>query len=374
MSAVRLICLAVMLTSWISHLVGRPLRSDEEVMFFPTTARFASDDMVEITVEAWVYENERRPGVTTVFRRYMRLDPATLNAAEDAEFRRRVRLFLTDSEGGKLVPVHITTLLEAEPRSLALPVTPPSGRTSARWLIPVPRDPSAPWIHFEARGPTKAFRGRALLVPDEGLSVVSDIDDTIKHTHVLDRREMLLNTFARPLQAVPGMAELYQRTESSADEPVRFHYVSGGPHQLWPMIDAFLREHRFPEGSVHMRSINWRVEVFGDSPGTLGHKLTTIAALMRDFPRRQFVLVGDSGERDPEVYGQLAREFPEQVVSVLIRDITGEPREAPRYVEAFRAVPPELWTLFLDPAAVELRPARTELMFPTYPSTPAPGA
>lgn len=343
-------------------------------MFFPTTARFASDATVEISVEAWVYENERRPGVTTVFRRYLRLDPETLSAAEDAEFRRRVRLFLTDSEGGKIVPVHITTLLADDPRSLALPVTPPSGRTSARWLIPAPRDPSAPWIHFEARGPARAFRGRALLVPDEGVSIVSDIDDTIKHTHVLDRREMLLNTFARPLHAVPGMAELYRRAESTAGGSVRFHYVSGGPHQLWPMIDGFLREQQFPEGSVHMRSINWRAEVFGDSPGTLGHKLTTIAALMRDFPRRQFVLVGDSGERDPEVYGQLAREFPDQVASILIRDVTGEPPEAPRYAEAFRAVAPGLWSLFTDPAAVELLPAGADLTPPMDLPTPVPDA
>ena len=325
-------------------------------MFFPATARHFAPDTVEIGVEAWVYESERRPGVTTAFRHYLRLDPDTLSPAEYEEFRRRVRLFLTDSEGGKLVPLAITTPLKEEPRSLALPVTPPSGRTSARFSIPAPEDPSAVWILFETRGGGKNFRGRALITPDEGVSIISDIDDTIRHTHVLDRREMLLNTFARPLAAVPGMAELYSRTQAADEASVRFHYVSGGPHQLWPMIEQFLQEHGFPPGSAHMRSIDWRAEVFGESAGSVGHKLAVIGMLMRDFPKRRFILVGDSGERDPEIYGQIARDFPGQIASIHIRNVTNERPEDPRYAEAFRGIAPEQWSLFSDPAALTFIP------------------
>lgn len=342
-------------------------------MFLPSTARFLAADEVELGVEAWVYEKERRPGVTTVFRHYLRLDPASLSASEYNEFRRRVRLFLNDSEAGKIVPIVIATPLAGESRSLALPVTPPSGRTSARLTIPPPVDPTVPWIHFETRAPDRVYRGRAQLVPDEGLSVISDIDDTIKQTHVIDRREMLLNTFTRPLLPVAGMAELYEQIEDAAGPSTRFHYVSGSPHQLWPMIEGFLHDHRFPEGSVHMRSINWRVEVFGESTGTLGHKLTTIGGLVRDFPGRRFILVGDSGERDPEIYGQIAREFPDQVVGIYLRDVTGDARDGSRYAEAFRAVPPELWTLFTDPASIELPAALGEVTTRPTSTTPGPG-
>ena len=373
MPLTRTLFLAGMLTSWISHLFGRPLSADEEVMFFATTARRISEATVEARVDAWVYETERVPGVTTAFRHYLKLDPEQLGADEYAEFRRRVRLFLTDSEGGKLVAITVTTPLVAEPTSLGLPTTPRNGMTSACLIMPAPRDPQARWIEFETSSPKKNFRGRALLVPDEGLSVISDIDDTIKHTHVLDRREMLLNTFARPLQPVPGMAELYRRTAEAAGVSARFHYVSGGPHQLWPMLDAFLREHEFPEGSVHPRMIDWRREVFGEGSSTLGHKLAVIGDLMRDFPRRRFVLVGDSGEKDPEVYGQVAREFTAQVAAIHIRDVTGEPREAARYAEAFREVPPERWSLFTDPAAVVLTGAPEAVSPPPGPTTPAPG-
>jgi phosphatidate phosphatase APP1 len=362
-----IVAVCMLITSWISHLFGQPLSGDEAVMFFATTARRVSDVTIEISVEAWVYETERRPGVTTAFRHYLKLDPDTLGEAEYAEFRRRVRLFLTDSEGGKRVPITITTPLVDEPMSLGLPTTPANGYTASCLLVPAPREPDTRWIEFETRGPEKTFRGRALLVPDEGLSVISDIDDTIKHTHVLDRREMLLNTFARPLQSVPGMAELYARAEAAAGGSTRFHYVSGGPHQLWPMLDTFLSEHGFPEGSVHLRMIDWRKEVFGEGSSTFEHKLATIAGLMRDFPRRRYVLVGDSGEKDPEVYGEIARQFPTQVTAIHIRDVTGEPREASRYAEAFRDVPAERWSLFTDPAAVVL------VTPPPEPTKPPPG-
>jgi phosphatidate phosphatase APP1 len=294
--------------------------------------------------------------VTTAFRHYLKLDPDTLGEAEYAEFRRRVRLFLTDSEGGKRVPITITTPLVDEPMSLGLPTTPANGLTASCLLVPAPQEPDTRWVEFETRGPERTFRGRALLVPDDGLSVISDIDDTIKHTQVLDRREMLLNTFARPLRPVAGMAELYARTEAAAGGSTRFHYVSSSPHQLWPMLDTFLRDHGFPGGSVHLRMIDWRKEVFGEGSSSYEHKLTTISALMREFARRRYALVGDSGEKDPEIYGEIARQFPTQVASIHIRDITGEPRDAPRYAEAFREVPAERWSLFSDPAEVALAP------------------
>ena len=112
-----------MLTSWITHLLALPLRPDEAVMFFPGTARAISGTSVEISVEVWVYENERRPGVTTAFRHYLRLDPESLSADEYAEFRRRVRLFLTDSERGKTVPLVVTTPLVDKSLSFGLPTT-----------------------------------------------------------------------------------------------------------------------------------------------------------------------------------------------------------------------------------------------------------
>jgi phosphatidate phosphatase APP1 len=64
------------------------------------------------------------------------------------------------------------------------------------------------------------------------------------------------------------------------------------------------------------------------------------------------MLVGDSGEHDPEIYGELARKHPEQVVRVLIRDVTGEAADADRYRTAFQGVARKKWAVFKRPAEV----------------------
>jgi phosphatidate phosphatase APP1 len=193
-----------------------------------------------------------------------------------------------------------------------------------------------------------AFMGSVLALPGQGLSVVSDIDDTIKHTQVRNRREMLLNTFARQFTAVPGMAEWMQQC-SSAEASTSFHYVSGGPEQLYPVIAQFLQEQAFPQGTVHLRTVDLSREVFASGTGTRAHKLRVIGQLLDDFPQRRFVLVGDSGEQDPETYAEIARGHRERIVAVLIRNVTDEGAESPRYAAAMRDLPPKLWIVFDEP-------------------------
>lgn len=52
--------------------------------------------------------------------------------------------------------------------------------------------------------------GSAQLIEPYGISVISDIDDTIKETRVLSgARAVLLSTFFNPSRAIEGMAETY---------------------------------------------------------------------------------------------------------------------------------------------------------------------
>jgi phosphatidate phosphatase APP1 len=75
-----------------------------------------------------------------------------------------------------------------------------------------------------------------------------------------------------------------------------------------------------------------------------------IKALLTAFPAREFVLIGDSGEIDPEIYGAVARDHPDQVRAILIRNVTGEPAADPRFQAAFADLPTEKWHLFEDAA------------------------
>jgi phosphatidate phosphatase APP1 len=195
--------------------------------------------------------------------------------------------------------------------------------------------------------------GRALWVPERGLSLVSDIDDTIKDSNVLVRRELLLNTFVRPFVAVNGMAARY-RQFAQAHPDLRVHYVSGSPHQLYPALADFLDNAQFPAGSLHLRDVRLRQELTGGSGSTKAHKIETIRRLIADFPLRRFVLIGDSGEHDPEIYAAIAREHPQQVLAIWIRDVTGQAREHPRYAAAFAGIDAARWRIFDDPARIVL--------------------
>ena len=84
------------------------------------------------------------------------------------------------------------------------------------------------------------------------------------------------------------------------------------------------------------------------------YKPGVIDPLMKRFPNRRFVFVGDSGERDPEIYGALAREHPQQVAKILIRDVTEEGPDAERFKTAFRELRPTLWKVFREPSEIAI--------------------
>ena len=79
-----------------------------------------------------------------------------------------------------------------------------------------------------------------------------------------------------------------------------------------------------------------------------------IQQLLQTYPDRRFVLVGDSGEKDPEVYASVARKHPDQIARIFIRDVTDEPADSPRYQSCFAELPAELWQVFDDPQTLTL--------------------
>ncbi|MDN4589285.1 hypothetical protein DBA29_12345 [Xenophilus aerolatus] len=347
------------------------LEADERVLFLPSTARWLEDGRIEAEVHAWVYEPDHLRGLNTAFARYLGLRLSKMSPAAQLRFRQRAALFHAESEDGKQIDV----VFGGDQPALRLPPTDRAGRTQARVVVAPPADATrdAPWLRFRAEmprgdlrraekdaGPPQVFlapsgggpgaarswghvEGRVLLVPAEGLSVISDIDDTIKHTAVHSRREMLLNTFARPFEATPGMAAHYRRLARVPD--TRFHYLSASPIQLFPALSDFVRSAGFPPGSMHLReSTTWRTLVPGEQDSRR-HKRAMIEQLLADFPLRRFLLVGDSGEADPEIYAEVAREHPVRIEAVVIRDVTDEGRDAPRYRTAFDGIADARWHL-----------------------------
>ena len=165
--------------------------------------------------------------------------------------------------------------------------------------------------------------GKVYVADRTGLSVITDIDDTIKITDVTSRSRMLSRTFLEPFEPIEGMAALYQQLHQQG---AMFHYVSSSPWQIYVPLQEFLDEHGFPGGSMHLKWFRLRDEFFKRwSIIRKKSKAGTIVTMIKRMPQRTFLLIGDSGERDPEIYAKIAKRFPRQVREVWIRDIAGNP-------------------------------------------------
>lgn len=337
--------------------VASEVQEDEVVVLFPTwSAPAAPGADRELPIHGWVYEPEAdsltRRAAIGLFRRALGLDE---ESEESATFKRRAALFVVDNERGKRVSLRIGERLAVLPASEANGHFEGSVSMDAAELAAAPRptpDTGADVVRVET-APTEDGRvtqGRLHLIGATGLSVISDIDDTMKITEVTDRAKLIDNTFLREFRPVPGVAELYR---AWARKDAVFHFVSSSPWQLYPELTAFARASGFPSATFHLKQFRVKDDSFFDLfAGGEETKPRQIEPIMDAFPQRTFLLVGDSGEKDPEVYGALYRKRAQQIRHIYIRNVTGESLDDPRFVQAFAGVPATRRTLFEDPAAL----------------------
>ena len=182
------------------------------------------------------------------------------------------------------------------------------------------------------------------------MSVISDIDDTVKVTHVLNRRNLWEATFYKPFAAVAGMADAYQRL---AVRDATFHYVSSSPWHLTEPLLAFLGATGLPVSSISLKHARLKDRTALDilKPGR-ETKPPAIEAILQRYPERRFMLIGDSGEDDPEVYAQALRRHPKQITRIFIRNITAAQRGDARFSKTFAGLEAERWVLFEDATAI----------------------
>jgi phosphatidate phosphatase APP1 len=119
-------------------------------------------------------------------------------------------------------------------------------------------------------------------------------------------------------------------------------------------LNEFRQTNRFPAGVFHLKEFNFgNTTFFNLFKAPENYKIHEISEIFAEFPDRKYVLVGDSGERDPEIYATLAREHPERVRRIFIRDVTNEAAEAERYQRLFKDLPAEKWRIFKEPAELQ---------------------
>jgi phosphatidate phosphatase APP1 len=164
--------------------------------------------------------------------------------------------------------------------------------------------------------------------PSARFGVISDIDDTILWTNVTHRLKMLLmlaRSNAHTRKPFKGVAAFYRALQEGVggNEDNPLFYVSSSPWHLFQPLVQFLRVQDIPVGPLMLKELGLR-KVFG-SGRHHAHKLDKIENILRFFPHLQFILIGDSGEKDPEIYAEVVKRYPKAVRAIYIRNVNPDP-------------------------------------------------
>ena len=324
----------------------------DHVEIYPTVGHLTRDGAAwRIDVYGTVYEagsvNPRKRLLLRLLQHVAKVQP---NDAERELFESRIREFIAPTHRGKRVALRVGEqvyrLQHPTKRNGRFQGT---VRLSPSELEDLRRSGnlSDGLLRFDvlARdGEATNFNLHAHLLDHQGVSVISDIDDTIKVTDVHSRQALLQNTFLREFRTIDGMSSLYQ---SWAKQDAAFHYVSSSPWQLYASLAEMCESEGFPCGSFHLRSFRLRDHMLRRLLLIRrAGKATVIKKLLMTFPQRRFILVGDSGEKDPEIYSRLARQHPQQITAICIRQLDARPMTNERFRKTFRRLPQRSIRLF----------------------------
>ncbi|WP_033337974.1 App1 family protein [Catenuloplanes japonicus] len=161
-----------------------------------------------------------------------------------------------------------------------------------------------------------------ILEPGLTFGVISDIDDTVMVTALPRPMLAAWNTFVLDEHArasVPGMAVLYERLRTAHPGAPVF-YLSTGAWNVAPALTRFLRRHLYPVGPLLLT--DWgptKDRWFRSGPE---HKRLTLERLSKEFPQVRWLLIGDDGQHDPEIYAEFASKHPDNVAAVAIRRLS----------------------------------------------------
>ena len=186
-----------------------------------------------------------------------------------------------------------------------------------------------PWreVQLELLAPRAGATATArVLVPPASarIGVISDIDDTVVQSHVTQKLRMVVAlalSNARTRKPFEGVAAFYRALhEGAGGEGNPIFYVSKSPWNLYEPLVDFLQAQGIPLGPLLLRDFGMHL-----LRGRGDHKARSIARVMETYPGLPFVLIGDSGEHDPEIYRDILHRYPGRVRAIYIRSVNRAP-------------------------------------------------
>lgn len=207
------------------------------------------------------------------------------------------------------------------------------------------------WLPVEVSFEADDFNGRInnnncfkgeMLIPSTtaDYGVISDINDTILHTGVASalKWRVVVNTiFKRAVSrdALVGAADFYHKLHRgiSGTNSNPIFYVSHSPWNLYRYLELFLEINNFPKEPILLRSIsNYRIK---NRKKAIAQKHHEILNILETYPTLSFILMGDSGEKDADIYIAIAKEYPKQIKAIYLRSVDDAKRMR-RVEELFR--------------------------------------
>jgi phosphatidate phosphatase APP1 len=153
--------------------------------------------------------------------------------------------------------------------------------------------------------------------------IISDIDDTILISHAtrVGRKFWLsISKNAYTRRPFPGISEFYKSLTNHGQHPV--FYVSSSDWNLFDLIRDFLNFRNIPAGVILLKDLHIDLKnIWKSGGGGHQHKLSKIEMLLELYSGMQFILIGDSGQHDPEIYSEIIRDYPGRITAVYIREI-----------------------------------------------------
>ena len=150
------------------------------------------------------------------------------------------------------------------------------------------------------------------------IGLISDIDDTVLHSEATSPLRTIYwvafhNSFSR--RSIDGVVPLYQKLSDFGQRPT--FYVSSSPWNLYPMLSQFIRRSGLPIGPLYLRDLG--LGGGSTAPGDHSHKAVQIRRILQAYPAMKFILMGDAGQHDAEIYHQIGQEYPGQILAAYIR-------------------------------------------------------
>ncbi|MHB0877461.1 MAG: App1 family protein [Anaerolineae bacterium] len=202
-------------------------------------------------------------------------------------------------------------------------------------------EPVEPWIPWQdmqldllsplRRGYEPVSATGAVFVPPPGATfgVVSDVDDTViatGATSILRLLKTVLLSNARTRLPLSGVAAFYRALlrgpDGSGLNPL--FYVSSSPWNVYDLLTEFFQLHDIPYGPVLFLR-DWGISPDARPTRRRSHKLSAIATVLGTYSHLPFILIGDSGEEDPEIYRDAVREHKGRIMAVYLRNVDRHP-------------------------------------------------